>query len=202
MSDATGKNPSLSSYYVGDDFYQALVDGFTGWQEGAREVTDLALRDSCRILVETEARLLDQVALDVSNLDKWLALYAPECVYWVPATPHGGDPRREIAISFDDRRRLEDRVFRLKSDYAWSQNPRSRTARLVSNVSVFSTDDAAIFMIRSNFLITEFQAGDKRVYTGWAGHRVRETKDGWEILVKQVNLIDCDQNLRNPSIVL
>jgi 3-phenylpropionate/cinnamic acid dioxygenase small subunit len=202
MSDITEKNPSLSSYYVGDDFYQALVDGFTGWQTDAREVTDFALRDSCRRLVEKEARLLDQVALDAKNLDDWLALYAPECVYWVPATPNGGDPRREIAISFDDRRRLEDRVFRLKSDYAWSQNPRSRTARLVSNVSVFSTDDAAIFMIRSNFLTTEFQAGDKRVYTGWTGHRVRETRDGWEILVKQVNLIDCDQNLRNPSIVL
>ena len=25
---------------------------------------------------------------------------------------------------------------------------------------------------------------------------------GWEILVKQVNLVDCDQNLRNPSIIL
>ncbi|MFT5440172.1 MAG: hypothetical protein ACI9MJ_002041, partial [Alphaproteobacteria bacterium] len=121
MSDITEKNPSLSSYYVGDDFYQALVDGFTGWQTDAREVTDFALRDSCRRLVEKEARLLDQVALDAKNLDDWLALYAPECVYWVPATPNGGDPRREIAISFDDRRRLEDRVFRLKSDYAWSQ---------------------------------------------------------------------------------
>ena len=202
MADLSEKNPSLTSYYVGDDFYQALVDGFTGRLTDARQVTVPELRDSCRRLGEREARLLDQVALDTGNLDRWLALFAPECVYWVPATPNGGDPRREIAISFDDRRRLEDRVFRLKSDYAWSQNPRSRTARLVSNISVFSTGDPAIFMVRSNFLTTEFQVGDKRVYTGWTGHRVRETGDGLEILVKQVNLIDCDQNLRNPSIVL
>ena len=29
-----------------------------------------------------------------------------------------------------------------------------------------------------------------------------ESGDRWEILVKQVNLINCDQNLRNPSITL
>lgn len=202
MADATARNPSLSSYYVGDDFYRKLVDGFTGWQTDDREVTDVDLRESCRRLVEKEARLLDAVALNVGALDDWLALFAPECIYWVPASPGGGDPRREIAVSFDDRRRLEDRIFRLRSDYAWSQNPRSRTARLVSNVTVFSTDDPAVYMVRSTFLTTELQAGDRRVYTGWFGHRIREAGAGWEILVKQVNLIDCDRNLRNPSIVL
>jgi benzoate/toluate 1,2-dioxygenase beta subunit len=190
-------DPSRSSYYVGNDFYQALVDDYTGWQTDAREVTDLSLRDALRRLVETEARLLEQ-----NRLDDWLALYAPECIYWVPATPDGGDPRKEIAVSFDDRRRLEDRIFRLKNDYAWSQRPASRTARMVSNVTVYATADPALFMVRSTFLTTEFQAGDKRLYTGWYGHRVRDLKDRWAIEVKQVNLIDCDRNLRNPSIVL
>ena len=37
---------------------------------------------------------------------------------------------------------------------------------------------------------------------GWSAHRLRRAGDGWEILVKQVNLIDCDRNLRNPSITL
>ena len=71
---------------------------------------------------------------------------------------------------------------------AWSQQPASRTARLVSNVSVYLTDDADKFMVRSSFLTTEFQAGDKRTYTGWYGHRLRRA-DGsggksWQILVK------------------
>lgn len=190
-------DPSRSSYYVSDAFYQDLVDGFTGWQADEREVSDLALRDSCRRLLDKEARLLDE-----GRLDDWLALYAPECVYWVPATPHGGDPRREIAVAFDDRRRLEDRIFRLKNDYAWSQRPASRTARIIADVGVFSTPDPAVFMVRSTFLTTELQAGDRRTYTGWYGHRLRDMRDGWQILVKQVNLIDCDRNLRNPSILL
>ncbi len=57
-------------------------------------------------------------------------------------------------------------------------------------------------MVRSTFLTNEFQAGDKRNYTGWYGHKIGFIDGGWKILVKQVNLIDCDQNLRNLSIIL
>lgn len=190
-------DPSLSSYYVGDDYYQALVDNFSNWQTDDAVITDPTLRDSCRRLLEKEARLLDQ-----DRLDDWLGLYAPECLYWVPATPQGGDPRREIAVCFDDRRRLEDRIFRLNNDFAWSQKPRSRTSRLISNVTVYKTAVANDFMVRTTFFTSEFQASDKRTYTGWYGHRLRESGDNWEILVKQVNLIDCDQNLRNLSVIL
>jgi 3-phenylpropionate/cinnamic acid dioxygenase small subunit len=197
MAEAQSRDPSLTSWYVGEDFYQDLVDAFTDWQEDGREVEDAAVRDACRRLLEREARLLDR-----NLLEDWLALYLPECVYWVPATPHGGDPRREIAVSFDDRRRLEDRIFRLRNDFAWSQRPLSRTARLVSNIAVFRAGAADELMVRSTFLTTEFQAGDKRIYTGWYGHRLKQAGGGWKIAVKQVNLIDCDQNLRNPSIVL
>jgi 3-phenylpropionate/cinnamic acid dioxygenase small subunit len=184
-------------HYISDDFYRDLVAAFTGWQDDGREVTDVDLRDQVRRLLEREARLLDQGR----NTD-WLGLYAPECLYWVPASADGGDPRREVATAFDDRRRLEDRIFRLGSDYAWSQQPASRTSRMVSNVAVFRTGDEDILMTRSSFLISEFHAGDYRTWAGWSGHRLRRADDGWEILVKQVNLIDYDQNLRNPSITL
>ena len=58
-------------------------------------------------------------------------------------------------------------------------------------------------MVRSNFLISEFRVDGTRILSGWCGHRlVRATSGSWLIEVRQVNLIDCDQNLRNPSIVL
>jgi benzoate/toluate 1,2-dioxygenase beta subunit len=57
-------------------------------------------------------------------------------------------------------------------------------------------------MVRSNFLISEFRVDGTRFLSGWCGHRFVRTADRWEIQVRQVNLIDCDQNLRNPSIVL
>jgi benzoate/toluate 1,2-dioxygenase beta subunit len=150
-----------------------------------------------RGLLEREARLLDQ-----QRFDEWLALYTPECLYWVPTTPQGGDPRREVAISFDDRRRMEDRIFRLRTGYAWSQAPRSRTVRMISNVEVFATGRDAVRMVRSNFLISEFRVDGMRYLSGWCGHRLVQQDGQWLIAVRQVNLIDCDQNLRNPSIVL
>ena len=75
------------------------------------------------MLVEREARLLDQLDFDPGS-----AMYAPECIYWVPGTRRRR-PAREIAISFDDRRRMEDRIYRLRTGYAWSQAPKSRTVR-------------------------------------------------------------------------
>jgi len=190
-------DPSLTSYYITDAFYRELIDAFTNWQRAELEVTEPGERDRFRQLLEREARLLD--ALD---FDAWLAMYVPECVYWVPATPQGGDPRREVAISFDDRRRLEDRIYRLRTGYAWSQAPKSRTVRMVSNVEVFAAGGDSVRMVRSNYLISEFRVDGTRILTGWCGHRFVERDGRWLIQAWQVNLIDCDQAIRNPSIVI
>ena len=190
-------NPSRSSYYVDDALYRELIANFSDWQDDERAITDAATRDEFRRLLEREARLLDQL-----RYDDWLALYAPECIYWVPSTPNAGDPRREISVMFDDRRRLEDRIYRFRTGYAWSQAPASRTVRLVTNVEVFATARDDSRMVRSNFLISEFWGDETRVLTGWAGHRVVRDGAEWKIQAKQVNLIDCDQSIRNPSIIL
>src|SRR5215470_14202932 len=191
------RDPSSSSYYVTDAFYRELIAQFSDWQRDELAIADPAERDRFRMLIEREARLLDQLAFD-----EWLAMYAPECIYWVPGTTNAGDPRREIAISFDDRRRMEDRIYRLRTGYAWSQAPKSRTMRMISNVEVFTAKTGDARMVRSNFLISEFRVDGTRTLSGWCGHRFVQAKNGWQIEVRQVNLIDCDQNLRNPSIVL
>ncbi len=197
MNAPKASDPSRSSYYVNDEFYRQLVADFSDWGDDARAVTDAAVRDEFRRLVEREARLLDQL-----RYDEWLAMYAAECVYWVPSTPQAGDPRREIAVMFDDRRRLEDRIYRLRTGFAWSQAPQSRTVRLITNVEVFATarDDAR--MLRSNFLISEFWDRETRTLAGWAGHRLVRNGGAWKIAAKQVNLLECDQAIRNLSIIL
>src|SRR5438067_6543673 len=191
----TAHDPTITSYYVTDELYRELLANFTNWQREELAIAAPEVRDHFRLLLEREARLLDVLAFD-----EWLAMYAPECIYWVPATPDGGDPRREVAISFDDRRRLEDRIYRLRTGYAWSQAPKSRTVRLISNVEVFMSDRSSICMVRSNFLISEFRVDGTRYLSGWCGHRLVQSGETWKIQVRQVNLIDCDQNLRNPSI--
>lgn len=197
MSAFAKHEASRRSYYVSDALYAELIADFTDWQTDERLIGDPAERDQFRGMVEREARLLDQL-----RYEEWLDLFAPECLYWAPATPEGGDPRREIAVMFDDRRRLEDRIYRLRTGYAWSQAPSSRTSRIVSNVEVFSCTRADQRMVRSNFAISEFWDGEIRMLAGWSGHRFRRIDGRWLISAKQINLLNCDQCIRNPSIVL
>lgn len=196
MTVRAAEDTSRFSHYITNDFYRELVADFSDWQTEERYVSDPAERDLFRQHLEREARLLDRLLYE-----QWLGLYARDCAYWVPATPEGGDPRSEVAVMFDDRRRLEDRVFRLRTGYAWSQAPASRTARIVSNVEVFACDRKDQRMVRSTFLISEFWDGETRVLAGWTGHRFRHVDAAWLISAKQVNLLNCDQCIRNPSIV-
>ena len=197
MNIQANHDPSRFSYYVTNEFYSELVNDFSDWQTEERTIEDPIERDRFRRLVECEARLLDQLLFE-----DWLKLFVPECVYWVPSTPEGGDPRCEIAVMFDDRRRLEDRVFRLRTGYAWSQAPSSRTSRLISNVEVFNSQTPHQRMVRSNFSISEFWDNEIRALAGWTGHRFRKIGGVWKISAKQVNLLNCDQCIRNPSIIL
>jgi 3-phenylpropionate/cinnamic acid dioxygenase small subunit len=191
------QNPSRFSYYMTDDYYTDLVADFSDWQREERAIIDSEKRDLFRSHLEREARLLDQLLFE-----DWLKLFTPECAYWVPSTWNGGDPRTEIAVMFDDRRRLEDRVYRLRTGYAWSQAPSSRTVRAITNVELFRGRTDETRMVRSNFMISEFWDSEIRMLSGWAGHRFVSTNGEWKMSAKQVNLINCDQCIRNPSIIL
>jgi benzoate/toluate 1,2-dioxygenase beta subunit len=57
-------------------------------------------------------------------------------------------------------------------------------------------------MVRTNFAISEFWDSEVRVLAGWAGHRFRKVDNDWLISAKQINLLNCDQCIRNPSIIL
>ena len=59
----TVHDPSTSSYYVNEQLYQELVTSFADWQRDELAIHNLAERDQFRMLVEKEARLLDQLGL-------------------------------------------------------------------------------------------------------------------------------------------
>lgn len=82
-----------------------------------------------------EARLIDE-----HRYDEWLALWTDDCLYWVPCNSDDADPARQAMIIYDNRARLDERVYRLTSGAAWAQQPRSRTRRLISNVEVREID--------------------------------------------------------------
>jgi benzoate/toluate 1,2-dioxygenase beta subunit len=183
------------SHYVDLGFYDRLQRDLRGLDETGVS-TDPALRASCEALLLREARLLDQ-----AEFEDWLELFVPECLYWIPASAGGGDPSSEVTIAFDDRRRLEDRVAWIRSAYIWSQIPRSRTLRLITNVEVGTPEHPYEAVVRSNFTLHDVRPSYRATFPGWYVHRLRDDGDGWRIVVKQTNLLDCDQAHTNVSII-
>ena len=61
-------------------------------------------------LVEREARLLDE-----RRFDEWLALFADEAWYWMPASWDQQSPEDALSLVYEDKRLLALRVRRLAS---------------------------------------------------------------------------------------
>lgn len=188
-------DPARFSYYVDDDYYTWLASIAAGWAEpGTPAVAEVAT--ACERLVVREARLIDD-----KRFDDWLGLFTAECLYWIPSTPDGGNPRREVSYEFHDRRRLEDRIARLRTGKAYSQIPATRTRHFLTNFETWSPKEGEA-RVRANFSIRAFQSGIHRELSGWCGWVLR-TEDGvWKIVVKQINLIDSDCGQENNTFVL
>ena len=109
----------------------------------------------------------------------------------MPSEPGQDNPHDTVSLIYDDRRLLETRVRRLASPRIYSQEPRSRTSRIVSNVTVEETGAAAC-TVRSKFLIVEYRRESQRIFAGTALHRLVQADGGIRIAWKRVDLVDCD----------
>jgi benzoate/toluate 1,2-dioxygenase beta subunit len=89
------------------------------------------LRDRCEEFVFDEAELLDE-----NRYEEWVDLFTEDGAYWLPLDTSRSEPRDALNIIYDDRRRLEDRVSRLRGGHAHSEDPISSTQHLVGNVRV------------------------------------------------------------------
>src|SRR5690606_36229033 len=118
-----------------------------------------------------------------------------------PVTSGAGYPTVEVSHAFDDRRRLTDRVYWLRTGLAFSQIPASRTRRVIGNVETTVDPETGERLVRSTFVVHEFRAGVTKIYPGWYGHVLHPSGDGWQIKLKQANLLDSDQLHENLTLV-
>jgi benzoate/toluate 1,2-dioxygenase beta subunit len=160
----------------------AIVPGAVRARTAALSAAD------CEAFLIHEARLLDE-----AHFDEWLALFTDDAWYWVPSQPSQDNPRDTISLIYDDRRLLETRVRRLASPRIYSQEPPSRTSRIVANVTIEeAAADGAACTVRSKFHILEYRREQQRAFAGTAFHRLVQTGDGIRIAWKRVNLVNCD----------
>lgn len=104
----------------------------------------------CTNWLNREAELLDD-----RQMHEWLELLHPELEYTLPVRI---TRERETGSGFsangfhmhEDYESMSLRVKRLDTDYAWAEDPPSRTRRLVANVRVEATSGDS-YELRSNF---------------------------------------------------
>lgn len=144
-----------------------------------------ALRDAREFLV------LEAELLDAGSYAEWEALWEDEAEYWIPADPEGGDPDWSLSILRDDRPAIANRIKRLTSGAAYTQEPRSQLRRVVSNVQLTGQREDGLD-VSSNFVLVEQR---RRRWTTWAGrseHSLSSAGEALRIRRKVVRLVGCD----------
>ncbi len=135
-----------------------------------------------------EARLLD-----ARRFRDWMALFADDGTYWVPAVPDQKSPFEEASLFYDDRELMKTRIERLEHPRIHVQTPPSRTAHIVGNVVIEAADAAkGEYVVGSTFIMVEYRDDAQRLFAGRQQHRLRRDGDSFRIVQKRVDLINCD----------
>lgn len=155
-------------------------------------------RDDAAELLYEEASLLD-----AGRFDDWLELFTEDAVYWVPADRAAADATRTVSIVYDDRARLEERVWRLTSGYAHAQAPASLTTHVVTNVRLLEPPSPGEALVESAFVVHELRRETRSAHAGRSRHTLRRLDDGrLRIASKRVDLLEAAAGLGNLSIIL
>jgi p-cumate 2,3-dioxygenase subunit beta len=135
--------------------------------------------DRIDLNAEVEAFLTHEAdLLDNWRLEEWFELFAPGAVYVVPATDlRDGDPGHDLVLVHDDYFLIAERVKSLLRRSAHAEFPRSRTRRLITNVSVRDAGQE-LFDVRANFLVFRIRSRRTDQYVGSYRHRLMRLESG------------------------
>ena len=146
----------------------------------------------CANYLFREAELLDR-----RQFSDWHALLSANIDYRIPVrtTRYSRDGDGFSSTAFfmkEDYDSLELRITRLKSDYAWSENPPTRTRRIIGNIRVGGTSSTVDrFDVASNFAVYCFR-GESAIPIVLTGERqdVLIRSEGSLALARRLVLLD------------
>jgi 3-phenylpropionate/cinnamic acid dioxygenase small subunit len=143
--------------------------------------------------------------LDTGRLEDWLALLTDDVQYRMPVRltrerTSPTDRSDQMQFFWDDRATIELRIRRLRTDFAWAEDPPSRTRHFVSNVRIAPAAGPDELHVRSYVLVYR-NRGETAAYELLSGERrdvLRRVAGAWrlarrEIIVDQASL--ANQNL-------
>jgi 3-phenylpropionate/cinnamic acid dioxygenase small subunit len=149
-----------------------------------------------QLAVGSELLFREAALLDGQCWDEWLALYTPDCVFWVPSWTGdhtlARDPESELShIYYASRSGLEDRVWRIRSGLSIASIPMPRTMHAITNVRLIEASDAAL-ELAANVSIDLFSLKDHTSHRlfGRSEHRLVGGDGAWRIARKRVVLLN------------
>jgi benzoate/toluate 1,2-dioxygenase beta subunit/2,4,5-trichlorophenoxyacetic acid oxygenase 2 len=144
---------------------------------------------------ETISTLLFREALhlDRKEWDAWLALFAPNAVFWVPAwlnedTPTHDPDTQTSLIYHDSRYGLEERVARIRSRKSVTAMPLPRTAHTVTNVLVVS-NEADRIEATASFTVNIFDPRTARARVHFGQYDVTAAPHGGTYLIERKKIL-------------
>jgi 3-phenylpropionate/cinnamic acid dioxygenase small subunit len=147
-------------------------------------------------LVYAEARLLDE-----KRLEEWYELYAEDGHYWMPLTRNQKSPSSENSLMYEDKLLLQLRIRRLRNPNAHSQAQPSWCQHVLQAPSIEDRGSInGVAVLRTAFLYVESRRDDQQVYAGIAWHHLKRADERLVILLKKVELVNCEAAL--PSLQL
>ncbi len=145
-------------------------------------------RETLETFLIYEAKLLDE-----RRFRDWMELFTEDGAYWVPAAADQESPFNHTSLFYDDRALMKTRIDRLEHPRIHIQTPPSRTAHIIGNILVEEIDDAkGEVLVSSTVMMAEYREDNQRIFAGRQCHRLRRAENGYKIVLKRVNLINCD----------
>ncbi|MGQ0701019.1 MAG: aromatic-ring-hydroxylating dioxygenase subunit beta [Panacagrimonas sp.] len=136
---------------------------------------------------------VEAVALDTRDWDRWLALYTPDCTYWLPAWRSEGelveDPKTELSlIYYNNRVGLEGRVFRLRTGRVSSAQVLPRTLHMINPTAIEQTDRG--LNLRTHWTVHSAYETRVATYFGYALYELVQDDSSWLIRSKKTVLLN------------
>jgi len=130
-------------------------------------------------------------------------MYADDAHYWMPLTHGQTDPLLQGSLMYEDKMLLGIRVERLQGRRTFSQEPISRCHHLLQAPCLEAWDaPQGLAQLRTAFHYVETRGDEQQLYAGWATHHLRRQGEDWRIVLKRVDLVNCDAAFGNIQLFM
>lgn len=164
---------------------------------------DMLLQHDIEQFLYLEAALLDD-----RRYEDWLRLLADDLEYWMPVRStramgeeaHEFTKLGEVAFFDDDKASMTLRVKKLRTGFAWAEDPPSRTRHYVANVRILHRLSDRELTAGCNFMIYRSRlANDVDLWAGRREDTLRRSEGGWLIAKRHIFLDHVELHAKNLS---